>query len=78
MKREKCGEKFSYPTWDKAAHAALVSSKRRGVALRVYDCAICGGFHLTKKPGNPVVATVPGPFTPADLARLVARRQETA
>jgi hypothetical protein len=57
-------------------HAALFASKQRGVALRAYDCAVCGGFHLTKHPGNPAVATVLGPFTPADMARLHPNAEE--
>lgn len=73
-KHKKCGTKFSYPTWDLAAHAALVSTTRRKTPLRVYECGLCSGFHLTKRPANPVVATVPGPFTPADLARLLGRK----
>lgn len=80
MKREMCGTKYRYPTFERAVHAALVSNKRRGVALRPYECSTCGGgWHLTKNPGNPRVATRPGPFTPSDLARIVSNRsQESA
>lgn len=76
-KRARCaahGGKYAYPSFEAAAHAALVSSRRRGVALRPYPCPDCGRWHITKRPANPVVATVPGPFTPNDLARLLARR----
>lgn len=79
MKHQRCAidGKYRYPTWDLAAHAALVCSRRRGVALRVYECATCGGgFHLTKNPGNPAVATAPAPFTPSDVARIISERQE--
>jgi hypothetical protein len=78
--RKRCGVdgKFSYPTFELAVHAALVSNKRRGDPLRVYDCAVCSGFHLTRNPGNPAVATVPPPFTPTDLARILNRQQEAS
>lgn len=79
-KRPRCAAtgKLRFPDWDTAAHAALVSSKKRGTALRVYTCEHCGSHHLTKRPANRVVATVPGPFTPADMARVAGRRQESA
>lgn len=70
--------KLRFETFEKAVHAALTSSKKRAVALRVYECPACGDHHLTKRPANPRVATVPGPFTPADMARLAGHRQETA
>lgn len=78
--RKRCGVdgKYSYPTFDAAVHAALVSTKRRGTPLRPYDCATCGGWHITKRPGNPAVATRPGPFTPADMARIVNNRKDSA
>jgi hypothetical protein len=70
--------KHSYSSLEHAARAALHSSKVRGGAYRPYDDCSCGHWHITKNPGNPRVATVPGPFTPADMAQLLARRQETA
>lgn len=77
--RSRCAAsgKYQYPDLATAVHAALVSSKRRGTPLRPYECP-CGSWHLTKRPGNPRVATVPTPFTPADLARIVNRTQESA
>lgn len=76
--RCKTSGKYRYPTFDIAVHAALVSSKRRGTPLRPYECPFCSDWHLTKRPANPAVATRPGPFTPADLARIVNRTQESA
>ena len=79
MKRPRCPvtRKLMFSDWDKAVHAAVESSRKRKVGLRVYPCPDCGCFHLTKRPANPQPPTVPGPFTPADLARLLTRRQET-
>lgn len=70
--------KMRFPDFDTAAHSALATSRIRATPLRVYECPSCSGFHLTKTPGGRYVATRPAPFTPADMARLVARRQETA
>jgi hypothetical protein len=70
--------KRRYSTLEWAAKAALHASRVRGGAYRPYECPDCDEWHLTKNPGNPRVATVPGPFTPADMARLVGRRQETS
>lgn len=70
--------KLRFETFALAVHAALVSNRKRGTPLRVYECPSCGGHHLTKRPANPRIATVPGPFTPTDMARLAGRRQETA
>lgn len=68
--------KLAFPTFDAAIASALKTSRiRGGLPLRAYECG-CGAWHLTKNPGGRRVATVPGPFTPADMARLVARRQE--
>lgn len=77
MKRPRCPvtHKLMFPTWDLAVHAAVESSRKRKVGLRVYVCEHCGSHHLTKRPANPSPATVPGPFTPADMARLVGRRE---
>lgn len=72
-----CG-KLSFPTEDAAIRSAIKTSRLRGgLPLRVYECPLQHGFHMTKNPGGRYVATVPGPFTPADMARLVGRRQET-
>ena len=69
--------KLSFPDEDAAIRSAIKTSRLRGgLPLRVYECPAGTGFHLTKNPGGRRVATVPGPFTPADMARLVARRQE--
>lgn len=71
--------KLRFPDEDAAIRSAIKTSRiRGGLPLRVYECG-CGGFHLTKNPGGRYVPTVPGPFTPADMARVAARRrQETA
>lgn len=79
MKRVRCAVtgKYAYTTFEAAVHAALTSNRKRGTPLRPYPCPDCdGAWHLTKRPANPVVVTVPGPFTPADMARLAGRRQE--
>ena len=78
MKRPPCPVtgKRRYSSLEWAVKAALHASTARAVACRPYECPHCGEWHLTKKPGNRYVATVPGPFTPNDLARIVARRQE--
>lgn len=81
-KRARCaasGGKYAYPTFAAAAHAALVSSRRRGVALRPYTCPDCGTWHLTKRPANPVVATVIHPQRPraADRATTGADGMST-
>jgi hypothetical protein len=65
--------KHSYSTLEWAVKAALHASKHRAVALRPYECG-CGFWHITKNPGNRRVATVPGPFTPNDLARILTRK----
>lgn len=42
--------KVTYPSPDAAIRRALISSRKRGVALRYYFCPDCrAGFHLTKK-----------------------------
>lgn len=66
--------KMRFPDFGTAASSALTTSRARGIGLRPYQCPDCGDYHLTKSAGNPRVATVPGPFTPADLARLLARK----
>lgn len=71
--------KLRFPDLDAAIASALKTSRvRGGLPLRPYQCPSCSSWHLTKNPGVRAVATVPGPFTPNDMARLAARRQETA
>lgn len=41
-------KKISYPTKRMAIGAAIKSSRKRGVALRVYWHAECRSYHLTK------------------------------
>lgn len=74
---ERCGTKYRYPDWDKAVHAALVSNRKRGTPLRVYQCELCQGFHLTKRPTWTSTPTSK-PFTPADLAQIIANRKDSA
>lgn len=67
--------KMRFPDMEAAIASALKTSRvRGGLPLRPYQCGSCGDFHLTKHPGARAVATVPGPFTPNDLARLLARK----
>lgn len=68
--------KMRFPNLEEAVHSALATSRIRATPLRPYRCPDCGDWHLTKTPGGRYVATRPGPFTPADMARLVARKAE--
>lgn len=71
--------KMRFPDQGTAIDSALNTSRRSGgLPLRPYQCPDCDSWHLTKNPGTRYVATVPGPFSPADMARLLGRRQETA
>lgn len=46
-----CLGKRSYRTADAAGQAAQHAKRARDVAyLRVYDCQLCGGYHLTSVP----------------------------
>jgi hypothetical protein len=44
-----CG-KVRYTSEHKAIGAAIRSSRRGGLPLRVYQCPGCHGWHLTKRP----------------------------
>lgn len=44
-----CG-KVRYTSERTAIRRAIASSRRAGLALRVYRCPDCEGWHLTKKP----------------------------
>jgi len=44
-----CDGKKRYETRMKAIHYALKSSKMNGHGIRVYECPICKGFHLTTR-----------------------------
>lgn len=73
--RCKASGKLQYPDFGTAATAALKTSRMRGgLPLRPYQCDVCSAWHLTKKPASRLVPTVPGPFTPADLARLLGKK----
>lgn len=41
--------KIMYPNRDAAIKRALISSRKRGVALRIYSCPICRSLHLTSQ-----------------------------
>jgi hypothetical protein len=47
-----CINKNRYSTRELAEAARLGAETERRVALRVYQCEFCCGFHLTKKPIN--------------------------
>lgn len=42
-------QKKVYTTRGAAIRAAMHSSKRAGIGLRIYACRTCKGFHLTKQ-----------------------------
>lgn len=44
-----CWKKHRYPTEQVAQEAVNRIHKKRNVALRVYFCNRCLGYHLTKK-----------------------------
>ena len=44
-----CAGKRFYKTANLAARAAAGRRSVDGVFLRVYQCPVCGGFHLTKQ-----------------------------
>jgi uncharacterized protein YlaI len=41
--------KVMYRSQEQAIRRALISSRKRGVALRIYLCPACGHRHLTKR-----------------------------
>lgn len=45
--QKSCGNKSRYPTPESAGNYAAKCKRDRGVDLRIYSCAFCGGFHLT-------------------------------
>lgn len=49
-------KKITYPSKTAAIGSAIRSSKRRGVPLRHYYHADCGGWHLTKQPRDEYLA----------------------
>lgn len=69
--------KYMYPTREAALDGAIGSVKARHVDLRIYECPDCNALHLTRrlKPVTTTVPTVPRPFTPNDLALIIARRK---
>lgn len=48
-----CGSKHRYENFHAAERARLACEDQRGTALRVYDCEICSGWHLTSAPFKP-------------------------
>ena len=45
-----CGRKYRYETKDEALEFAAHRSRKEWKMLRVYQCAYCGGWHITHKP----------------------------
>lgn len=43
-----CGRKISYPSAAKARKYARKGREKQHIALRVYACDACKGWHLTK------------------------------
>lgn len=73
-----CAGKKRYPTEDRAEVAARGVWSSGRVALRVYGCHACGGYHLTSK-GAVAPAPKPG-WRPARMsdrnaARLAKKRR---
>jgi len=50
LKRHRPCGKNRYATHREGIRAAMISSRRSGLALRVYRCPKCHGWHLTSKP----------------------------
>lgn len=48
-----CGTKARYSTEDMANAVAIQCWRDRNVWLRAYSCAICGGWHLTRRDAAP-------------------------
>jgi hypothetical protein len=46
-------DKATYRTYNQALGVLLRASKKSGDALRIYKCAECNGFHLTKQRRGP-------------------------
>jgi hypothetical protein len=45
----RCQGKVSYPSQRAALRTLLRCTQERGTSLRVYECEICDGWHLTKQ-----------------------------
>ncbi len=54
-KSHACG-KNRYETQGAAIRVAINASKKRGIALRVYGCPTCHGWHLTHRRFKPQAA----------------------
>lgn len=44
-----CKNKRRYPSEAFAQRVADHATRQRGLALRVYPCPLCQGFHITKR-----------------------------
>lgn len=42
-----CDGKVRYDTRLEAIHMGLLSTRHSGGGVRIYQCPICGGYHLT-------------------------------
>ena len=83
-----CARKRRYSTEAVARSVAAQATQARGDPLRVYWCALCGGYHLSKvRPGDllpePAPAPLPRPAPPkpkrtADEIAAAERAQNAA
>ena len=44
-----CNAKRRFHTQEQAEHGAEHSWKKRRVRMKVYECPVCGGWHMTHK-----------------------------
>lgn len=49
FRRRSCVSKVRYRDRQEAVIALQKATRRRGTPLRIYDCDLCRGFHLTRK-----------------------------
>lgn len=49
-----CLCKREYATEELARERARINGKKHNMNYRVYKCKVCGNYHLTTKPFNPI------------------------